>query len=279
MKFLAPSLVLTLLSIGTTAFAEETDATPDAASQSAGALMAPAAQPASATPIAPAAEPPSATPAAPVAPAAPMAAATAPSVPSSAMPVRPLLQHFAHQEALHRYGEGAMGLAGSGVLLGAGFVAAPHDSTWSTVLWVSSGVVALGSIGRLLVPSELEHLEQDSTSLSDEQLRVRWRELADARRMERRAGAVIGGLLGATSIVLGGLVLNQELGNFDDRPRRIVGLSLIASGALGIVENGVQWFVPSPIEVGAALATSRPALGFAVAPTRSGFTMAVTGAF
>jgi hypothetical protein len=190
MKILAPSLVLTLLSIGSTAFAQETAATPDAAIQSASAapsaptaLSAPVAQPIGTTPPAPVAPAVAVTPAEPAVAVTPAEPAAPPSEPL-AMPIRPLLEHFAHQEALHRYGEGAMGLAGSGVLLGAGFAAAPHDSTWSTVLWISSGVVALGSIGRLFVPSELEGLERESAGLSEQQLRARWRELADAKRME-----------------------------------------------------------------------------------------------
>ncbi len=243
MNILNPSLVLVSILAGSTAFAQQGHPIP------ASTTSTPPVTPSSTQPVPP------------------------------PVPVRPLLQRFAHQEALHRYGEGALGLAGSGVLIGAGFAPGPDDRAWSYALWISGGAVALGSIGNLLVPSKLEELARDSSELSDEELRMRWRELATARRLERRAGAVVGGLLGATSIVLGGLVLERELGDLDDHPRRMVGWGLVASGALGIVENGVQWFVPSPLEMGAELATSRPALDFALAPTRSGFTVAVAGEF
>lgn len=246
MKILNPSLVLLVLFSSSKGFAEETRGVPGPESPPRPALAAPSTTSLAAGPV---------------------------------LPVRPLLREFAHQEALHRYGEGAVGLAGSGLLIGAGFAADPHDRTWSSVLWVTGGVVALGSIGSLLVPSELETLEQGAGELSEEELRARWRELAQARRFERRAGAVVGALFGATSIVLGGLVLDGELGKFDDDPRRLVGLGLITSGGLGIVESGVKWFVPSAIEVGSTLASTPPALGLAVAPTTTGFALAVTGEF
>lgn len=196
----------------------------------------------------------------------------------SDVPVRPLLTHFAHQEGLHRYGEGALGVAGAGVLIGAGFATRAHDTNWSYALWITGGVVTLGSIASLLIPSELECLAQSGSRVSDQELRSRWGELARAKRLERRVGAVLGGLLGATGIVVGGLVLDREVGKFDDDPRRTLGTALIASGALGIVEGAVKWFVPSPIEVGYGLA-SRPNLTFAAAPRPSGFSVALTGAF
>jgi hypothetical protein len=194
-------------------------------------------------------------------------------------PVRPLLAHFARQEGLRRYGEGAVGIAGGAVLVGAGFAADKWDSAWSYAFWISGGVVALGSIASFFVPSELERLAQSGTNLSDQQLRAQWGELARTRRLERRAGAVLGALLGATGTVLGGLVLDRKLGEFERDSRRIYGSSLVASGALGLVESAVHWFVPSPIEVGYGVVDSRPALAFAAAPTNNGLVMALAGAF
>lgn len=287
MKILSPSLVLFSLFTGSHAMAETSGAgaetappspsadTPAAVSSSAvssSAVSSPAApaMPAPAAPPSPEAHSTVTASAAPSTVAAPAPAHTS-------VPVRPLLEQFAQQEARWRYGQGALGLAGSGVLIGTGFL--PEDNTWSYTLWITGGLVALGSIGTMFVPSDLEKLAQDASTLSDEELRSRWAELARTRRLERRAGAVLGGLLSATSVVLGGLVLDRELGNFDHDPRRMVGWGLIASGALGIVENGVQWCVPSPLEVGAALAEPRPTFGLAVAPTRSGVALALTGEF
>jgi hypothetical protein len=180
---------------------------------------------------------------------------------------------------MRRYGESVVGLAGSGVLVGAGFAVEPHDKTWSSVLWVTGGVVALGSIASLLMPSELEKLERNAAQLSDEELRARWAELARAKFLERRAGAVVGALFGATGIVLGGMVMDGEWGKLNEDTRRWVGLGLITSGALGVVESGVQWFVPSPIEVGFDVAQSPPSVAFAVAPSPTGVSLAIAGAF
>lgn len=196
-----------------------------------------------------------------------------------ALPVRPLLSRFAEQEAIQRYGEGALGVAGGGVLLGSAFAVGPHDKTWAYGLGISGGVAALASVVRLLVPSELESLDQSGQGLSEQQLRERWGEFARARRTERRVGAVLEGLLGATSVVLGGLVLEHELGKLDGDARRALGSALVASGALGIVQAGVHWFMPSPLEVGYGLVESRPTFALGAAPTTSGFAVAVTGAF
>lgn len=211
--------------------------------------------------------------------ATPSVAIVRPDPPPTDVPIRPLLRHYAHQEQLRRYGEGVVGVAGAGVLVGAGFVARPHDSSWAYALWITGGVVALGSIGSVFMPSELETLAHGARNASDDELRQRFAELGRVKRVERRVGAVLEGLLGVTSIVVGGLVLDAKLGEFDDHPRRALGSAFVASGALGVVQGAVHWFVPSPLEVGAELAASRALVSLAAAPIPSGFSVAVTGAF
>lgn len=198
---------------------------------------------------------------------------------NAALPLRPLLSHFARYEAQQRYGEGAIGLAGSGLLIGSAIAVGPEDRTWSSVLWISGGVVALGSVASWFVPSELEALERDAGNLSDDELRARWETIARAKFLERRAGAIVGVVLGATSVTLGGLVLDGMWDRLGDDPRRVVGWGLIAGGALGMVESGVRWFVPSAVEVGFEAASASPAFELALAPTRNGVSLALTGEF
>lgn len=272
MKFTSPPVFVLLLLVSSQGSAQEAPATSEVGLQEPGAAL-----PAAPVPVPEAAPVPVAAPV----PEAASALQEAPAkvLPAESVPIRPVLSHFAHHEGLHRYGQGALGVAGSGVLIGAGFAVEPHDRTWASVLWITGGVVALGSIASLLLPSELEKLQRDAANLSDEELRARWAELARARFYERRAGAVVGALFGATSIVLGGLVMDGEIGDLEDDTRRWVGLGLITTGAMSVVEGGVNWFVPSPIELGFDVAQSRPGLGVALAPTPTGVSLAVAGEF
>lgn len=270
MKYISPPVVVLLLLVSSQVSAQVAPATSEAELQ----------EPVAALPGAPvpqAAPGPEAVPGKEAARA--LQAASAEILPAQSVPIRPVLSHFSHHEGLHRYGQGAVGLAGSGVLIGAGFAVEPHDRTWASVLWITGGVVALGSIASFLLPSELEKLQRNAADLSDEELRSRWAELARARFFERRAGAVVGALFGATSIVIGGLVMDGEIGELKDDTRRWVGLGLITSGAMGVVDSGVSWFVPSPIEVGFDVVQSRPGLGFALAPSPTGVSLAVAGEF
>ncbi len=180
---------------------------------------------------------------------------------------------------LRRYSESALGLTGAGVLFGVGFAAEAPDMTWSHALWVTSGIVALGSIANLLVPSELEGLERSSATLTEQELERRWERLAHKALVGRRVEAALGGLFGIASVSLGVLAFEGELGTLTEDQQRIIGSVLIGGGALGIAESAVQWFVPTPIETGFALAQTRPKVSLASSPSPNGFHMSLTGSF
>lgn len=205
-------------------------------------------------------------------PASPLASKT-----ESAL--RPMLSEVASAERLRRYGEGALGLAASGALFGIGFAAEAPDMTWSHALWVASGIAALGSVATIFLPSEMETLEHRGKALSDDALEKRWEELAHKAKVERRVGAVLGGLVGAASITFGILAFEGEIGSLTDDQRRIVGSVLVSGGALGITKGAMEWFVPSPVETGFALAKTRPQLSFGGAPSPTGFHLSLAGAF
>lgn len=194
-------------------------------------------------------------------------------------PLRPTLGHFASAARLDRYAESALGFTGAGALFGVGFAAEAPDMTWSHALWVASGITALGSLANLFVPSEIEALERQAGTLSDSELERRWAELAKKAKVMRRAGAVFGGLVGAASITLGVLAFEGELGTLTDDQRRAVGSVLVAGGAIGVTQSAVEWFVPTPVERGFALAGGRRRVALSGAPSPSGFYLSVTGAF
>jgi hypothetical protein len=193
--------------------------------------------------------------------------------------VRTVLAHSAGEERVRRYAEGALGLAGSGALIGVGFAAEGPDMTWSHALWISSGVAGLASLAHIIFPGEIEVMQHKFTRLSDEKLLANWGRLARRAKVERQVGAVFGGLLGATTIVFGGLVLDGQLGDLTDEQRRIFGTTLLAGGSIGVVESATEWFVPSPIESGYSLASPRENLSFSMAPTPSGLALGLSGAF
>jgi hypothetical protein len=208
----------------------------------------------------------------------PVASPPAPEA-NSKSSLRPVLARVAAETQLRRYGESALGLTGAGVLFGVGFAAEGPDMTWSHALWVTSGVIALGSVANLLVPSELEKLEQSSSTLSDAEIERRWQRLAEKARVTRRVEAVVGGLLGVASVSLGVLAFEGELGTLTEDERLILGSVLVGGGALGITKGAVQWFIPTPLESGFALATARPRISVAGVPSPNGFHMSLTGTF
>lgn len=193
--------------------------------------------------------------------------------------LRPTLGVYAGTARLNRFGETALGLTAAGTLFGVGFAAEAPDMTWSHALWVASGVVALGSVANLFVPSDLEDLQNQSGQLSDAELERRWGELAQQAKVMRRTGAVVGGLLGAASITLGVLAFEGELGALTDDQRRALGSVLVAGGALGGTQGAVDWFLPTPVERGFAVASTRQRFALAGAPSPTGFHLSLTGAF
>jgi len=214
------------------------------------------------------------------APPPPSAAAVpAPAPPSTGAPVRPTLSHFAGAARLDRYGESALGFAAAGGLFGVGFAAEAPDMTWSHVLWVASGVTALGSLGNLLVPSELEQLERQSGTLTDDELQRRWQKLAEKAKVMRRAGAVVGGLMAVTSITLGILTFEGELGTLTSDQRLALGSALVAGGAIGVTQSAVEWFVPTPVERGFALTGGPRRVALSGAPSPNGFHLSLAGTF
>lgn len=219
MRILTSSLLPLSLLMASGAFAEE-QPVPEAPSQTE--------QPPSAASAEPAPDPePATTPASP-ANALPSGVSSPPprlSEPSSEVSLRPVLAHVADQTRLHRYTESALGLAGAGALFGVGFVAEGPDMTWSHALWVTSGIIALGSVANLFIPSELENLERSSSTLSEQELERRWQKLAQKARVARKVEAVFGGLLGVASISLGVLAFEGELGSLTDDERRILAQS------------------------------------------------------
>jgi len=213
----------------------------------------------------------------PSAPAPPPAAA--PPAPHSGAPLRPTLTQFAATGRLERYGESAFGFTAAGALFGVGFAAEAPDMTWSHALWVASGITALGSLGNLLVPSDIELLEHKSGTLSDEELQRRWQKLAEKAKVRRRTGAVVGSLLGVTSITLGILTFEGELGTLTDDQRRALGSTLVAGGAIGVTESAVEWFVPTPVERGFALVGGPRRVALSGAPSPNGFYLSLAGSF
>ncbi|HKO53647.1 MAG TPA: hypothetical protein VJV79_38325, partial [Polyangiaceae bacterium] len=111
--------------------------------------------------------------------------------------------------------------------------------------------------------------------------RAEWKKMAEARKCERRAGAVFGGALGTTGVVLGALVLDDQFGDFSDDNRKILGTALIAGSALTVGQAVVDWIVPSPIERGYARleATPGPTIAFSAGPTAGGASVGLSGTF
>jgi len=205
-----------------------------------------------------------------------------PTPPPAAPPpsaLRLTLTHFSSAARLDRYAESAFGFAAAGGLFGVGFAAEAPDMTWSHALWVASGITALGSLANLFVPSDIEALQQGAGNLSDGELERRWAVLAQKAKVMRRGGAVFSGLVGVTSITLGILAFEGELGTLTDDQRLALGSALVAGGALGVTEGAVDWFVPTPVERGFALASGPRRVALSAAPSPTGVYLSIAGAF
>jgi hypothetical protein len=194
-------------------------------------------------------------------------------------PLRSALTTAAGHEAGRRYAESVGGLVASGALLGVGFAAQGEDMTWSHSLWVASGIVGVGSLVQLFVPSRLERLAMESETSSDAKLRADWQKIVDDRKAERRFGAVVGSLVGVAGIVVGTVVLNGEGGDLSSDSRKILGTTLVVGGGASVVDGVVNWFLPTALERDFAMLKESKALSFSAAPTLGGATASVTGAF
>jgi len=191
------------------------------------------------------------------------------------------LAETSHELRLTRMTEGFLGLTAAGALIGTGFVTQGDDMTWSHVLWVGGGVAAAGSVLAMLIPSDIECLAGHVGEKSDAELRAEWKKMAESYEIGRRAGAVFGGALGTGSIIVGSLVLDDQIGDLSDDSRKILGTALIAGGALTISQAVVDWIVPSSIERGYARleAAPGPNVAFSAAPTPGGASVALVGTF
>lgn len=243
-------------------------------------------QPAVESPVEAAAAPP----AAEQAPLEPVVASEAQSPPSpapsepAARPGRdPFLERVLMETAAHerrqRFAEGLLGLTGAGALVGTGFAAEGPDMTASHWLWVSGGVVALGSLASLFIPSPFEHFAGEAAGKSDAELRARWQKLAEQARVERRVGAVLGTLVGGAAIALGVLTLEDQVWNLSNDARLIVGTGMVTGGAFGVTKGVIDWFVPTSIERGYALVTEPPKLALSLSGAPQGFGLGVKGVF
>lgn len=193
--------------------------------------------------------------------------------------LRRVLAEAAAQERRQRFAEGLLGLTGAGALLGTGFAAEGPNMTASHWLWVSGGLVALGSLTTFFVPSSFEHFAGEAAKKSDAELRTRWKKLAEQARVERRAGAVLGTLVGGAAIALGVLTLEDQVWNLSDDARLILGTGMVSGGAFGVTKGVVDWFVPSSVERGFALVAPGPQLALSLAPSPRGFGVGLKGVF
>ncbi len=207
--------------------------------------------------------------------------ATIVAAPSVDNALRRGLADTSHELRLTRMTEGFLGLTAAGALIGTGFVAQADDMTWSHVLWVGGGVAAAGSVLAMLIPSDIECLAGQVGEKSDAELRAEWKKMAESYKIGRRAGAVFGGAIGTGGIIVGALVLDDQIGDLSDDSRKILGTALIAGGALTISQAVVDWIVPSSIERGYARleAAPGPTVAFSAAPTPGGASVALMGTF
>jgi hypothetical protein len=212
--------------------------------------------------------------------AAPEDAAPA-QTPAPSAALRRSLSAAAEHERNYRYGASAVGLTVAGGLFGSGFAAEGDDMTLSHFFWVSSGLAALGSLATVFVPSELEKLERSAGGKSDAELEAAWAKVAADARVERRVGAVFGGLVGATGVVVGALLLDDEDSGLSEDLQLALGASLIAGGAVGVTSSAVSWFLPSRIErdLEAYRAATGGSLTVGVSPTRGGAVAGLSGVF
>jgi hypothetical protein len=216
----------------------------------------------------------------------PTPAATAqPPQAASAQPsnayLRFMLAESAHQTHLRRLGEGAMGVAAAGGLIGVSFATSDAHPGLATGLWITSGVVGVASVLNWFLLSDLEKLHADAAQRSDAELYSEWRKIAQGARLERRFGAVLGAALGAASVIGGVVMLNGDGDSLSRDSRKIFGTALVAGGALSITEGVVHWIVPRAEERDFALAerasTPRVSMSFGAIP--SGASLNITGAF
>lgn len=157
-----------------------------------------------------------------------------------------------------------MGIVGSGALVGLGFATEGNDMTASHWLWATGAAAGVGSIVNFFVLSDLERLQRRSPTMSEQQLRLEWREIADGAEIERKVGAVFGSALGIGGITLGSLVLAGQLGSFESRDQDLVGAALMGAGGVTLGQGVVSWFVPSPAERGYHLLPERRRCAYTV---------------
>lgn len=210
------------------------------------------------------------------------ASAAEPATPVSGEPVvrvHDVLAHTAAQEGRVRLGESALGLTASGALVGAGFAAQGTDMTWSHWLWAIGGVTGAVSLANAFVRTPLERLARDGAASTDEELRAAWRTLSHAARIERKAGAVFGVLVGSAAIAFGVVALEDLDSDLSNDARLILGTTLVSGGALTVTKGMVDWFVPSNVERGYQLAHRPRAVSFCLAPTPHGFGASMAGTF
>lgn len=215
----------------------------------------------------------------PAEPSSEAAPSSEPAPASSAPFLRRVLVETAAQERRVRFSEGLLGLTGAGALFGTGFAAEGPDMTASHWLWVSSGIVALGSLTSFFIPSPFEHFAREANGKSEADLRKRWGELAEQARVERRAGAVLGALVGGAAIALGVLTLEDQVWNLSSDARLIVGTGLVSGGAFGVTKGAIDWFLPTSVERGYRLVAEPPKLALSLAGAPQGFGLGVKGVF
>ncbi|HSC86365.1 MAG TPA: hypothetical protein VLC09_03815 [Polyangiaceae bacterium] len=194
-------------------------------------------------------------------------------------PLRLVVASTARGAFERRMVEGLAGLTSAGALFGIGFAAEGPDMTWSHVAWVSSGVIGVGSLLSLVIPSDEEKLAGEAGMLNDEQLRARFHQLAEEARLERQVGAVFGSLVGAAGITAGVLVLEEEWGDMSNDSRLVLGSSLVASGALAVTGSLTMLFLPTAVERGDALLEPPKRLAFSAAPLPNGASVSLSGTF
>lgn len=238
------------------------------------------------TPNTPEATPPS-TATAPDGPASPATPAESGDTTAGAegagrsIDVRRVLEPYAREAAARRYTGSATGLVSAGALLGIGFAAQGPDMTASHWLWASSAVVGLGSIGGFFARSELEELRDDGRTLDDEELRQRWRKVAEETRTARHVGAIFSTTLGVASIVTGTVFMASDVGDLAPDDRTALGSVLLTGGALSIAGGITAWFTPSPAETGYTIVDPDSDLSVCAfaGPIRGGAAAGVVGRF
>lgn len=195
--------------------------------------------------------------------------------------VNRVLDEYAESARVTRMAGGAVGLVAAGTLFGVGFAAQGDDMTAAHWIWAASAIGAAGSLATFFIPTELEKLRTDTVGKSDDIIRKRWELLADSAETERKAGAIIGSLLGTGSIIAGSVVLADGAQGLTQDEETILGVAFISGGALMIGGSVVSWCLPSEIERGYALISEPKGrqFSFSAAPLPGGFAVGASGTF